>query len=868
MSVPSISTRLFLMTAPLEVLAQGSVSRRTFLHRLGTGLALGALPFLTGCGGGKSGGSSGGGTNPPPPPPVKTKRDYFDNAFADVPAGASTPLPVPADGELRSYAVIRGGSFNADSAGSWHTRLLMSSSVDDKVQVGLRKNGYAWNAATDKGTLADYTVNLSAGQSASIDITDSSTGYAMISNAAPTTQITVVHEYRDASGTVVRSLARPAQAKLAASAQFTVLESAKHATGVSLINPGQEAATVTYTLRNKDATSAISATRTLAAGAHLATMLCDMNEFATALTGDYDGTLELSSTKPLAVEATSHGANPMTYLRAHAATQDHATFLAFADAPIQPGASSFLEFLPGGSAATYTVEFFNEDGSRRSVKTDGHGTAHTFTITAEANTLNFLTPSTFNDDGTRQNTAGYVTIRKDNAAARAHLYTDANNQETLEEHVQFTTAKRFHIENDNRASFTLHLVKESEPALVQLYLVNENGEEIATSQNILVNGRTTLDLKTLPGLEATFLTDFKGTLQLASSADIGASATRTDNVQNYRTNLPTAEAATTTGLAQVIIQPYDLSLRKRIDSLPAMDGIAAVTGDGAITINGVQYAWSPAGVSLWTRNGSEITVDDFSHPQYWNDIGIARTNPDTWSTIAVKDANRTMSFNAEANNGNVMEVYLHMMRDIEALNIKIPDGIVPGVDLGTYKKEHFETMVGKLRPRSGFLDRQHIVGIPVNEWGGADGELSLQILKEAVAYQNSLSPLTQIVINEAIPFEGLKGQMRLTASTGPYYGIKTEDLSPSEIRYSIVHIQSTGEEAHRVGAAGSELLSGTTNIDDCMVQYPGGSTYVNLSNTIFGIPIPQIQRNQPFVPIGKLIAGYALNTDRGVIWAK
>jgi hypothetical protein len=61
-------------------------------------------------------------------------------------------------------------------------RLVMSSSVDNVVEIGSRRNGNLWNAATDKGTLSDSTVELAAGKSASINITDSAMGYAVLKN--------------------------------------------------------------------------------------------------------------------------------------------------------------------------------------------------------------------------------------------------------------------------------------------------------------------------------------------------------------------------------------------------------------------------------------------------------------------------------------------------------------------------------------------------------------------------------------------------------------------------------------------------------------------------------------------------------------
>lgn len=321
---------------------------------------------------------------------------------------------------------------------------------------------------------------------------------------------------------------------------------------------------------------------------------------------------------------------------------------------------------------------------------------------------------------------------------------------------------------------------------------------------------------------------------------------------------------------RLVVTLNDLSLLKRIDQLPAMDGIPAITGDGTLYVNGVARALPATGASFWVKNGTNVTLDA-QHPQYWNDITIARSDLQTWSTLGVKDANGAIELTVNAPKGSTMPVNLLQMRDIEQCNIHIPPvaGSINGVpiDLGTYKKDHFEQIIHKLLPQQAFYDRLNIVGIPVNEYGGADGELSIQILKEAVAYQNSLSPLTQIIINETTSYTGATGQMALIASTGPFAGYATGPR-PNEIRASEVHIQSWGGESNRVGAAGSELLSGTTAVTDPNVQYPGGNVNVNLGQLLYGTLFNQNVRGQPFAPIGFFVAGYALNTDRGITWAK
>jgi hypothetical protein len=232
-----------------------------------TALALAGL--TTGCGGGSSSdsGNSGSGTNPPLPPP--TKIDYFANSFLDFASnGPFTALPATAE-PLTSYALIRGGAFNNKyDLGNWHTRLVITSELDDVVKVGFRNNGNAWNVLTkDQGAGADHTLTLTAGQSETIDITD---------------------------------------------------------------------------------------------------------------------------------------------------------------APVTPETKSFFEFVTDNAAATYTVKFFNPDGSARTIKTDEKGTGSVFTIDVPANSLSFLNPSQFADNGELQKSQGYVTVEKNVPSARAHLYATRN----------------------------------------------------------------------------------------------------------------------------------------------------------------------------------------------------------------------------------------------------------------------------------------------------------------------------------------------------------------------------------------------------------------------------------------------------------
>jgi hypothetical protein len=82
-------------------------------------------------------------------PPSKTKTDYFANSFFDFASnGPFTALPASAE-PFTSYALIRGGAFNNKyDSGNWHTRLVVTSELDDVVKVGFRNNGNAWNVLT------------------------------------------------------------------------------------------------------------------------------------------------------------------------------------------------------------------------------------------------------------------------------------------------------------------------------------------------------------------------------------------------------------------------------------------------------------------------------------------------------------------------------------------------------------------------------------------------------------------------------------------------------------------------------------------------------------------------------------------------
>jgi hypothetical protein len=80
-----------------------------------------------------------------------------------------------------------------------------------------------------------------------------------------------------------------------------------------------------------------------------------------------------------------------------------------------------------------------------------------------------------------------------------------------------------------------------------------------------------------------------------------------------------------------------MSLLKRIDQLPILDGVPEVTGDAILYVNGKARPFPATGANVWAPVGATITLD-MEHPQYCNDITIARTNLQTESTIGYKDS--------------------------------------------------------------------------------------------------------------------------------------------------------------------------------------------------------------------------------------
>jgi hypothetical protein len=365
---------------------------------------------------------------------------------------------------------------------------------------------------------------LAAGQRESIDITGAATGYAVINNTQLTTQVSVIHEYRNSSGQVLTSLVTPATSKLTASARTVILDEAKRATGVNIINPSDETATVTYTLRRQNGTVLGTATSAYEADRQAGENFFKFSEFKDSLAGTIDATMEIAATESLAITSLSHRANSMTHLREHPVQQDHASYLTFTDAPVTPETKSFLELVTDNNAATYTVKFFNPDGSARAIKTDEKGTGSVFAIDVSANSLQFLNLSQFADNGEAQNNQEHVTVEKNVPSARAHLYATRNGQELHIRPAIFNTTQRIRVEKDANSEINLSLLNaESFATEVKLYLLNEDGTT-AAEPSLILGKQQTMNLQEVPGLE-TLADGFTGTLHLLSTEDICATAT-------------------------------------------------------------------------------------------------------------------------------------------------------------------------------------------------------------------------------------------------------------------------------------------------------------------------------------------------------
>lgn len=314
--------------------------------------------------------------------------------------------------------------------------------------------------------------------------------------------------------------------------------------------------------------------------------------------------------------------------------------------------------------------------------------------------------------------------------------------------------------------------------------------------------------------------------------------------------------------ARVVVQHYDLALLRPTSELGNAPGVTPVTGNAKVIVDGKEHVIPPNGKKLWLSPGAHAM--DASHPQYWNDVTIARTDPATWSTIGIKDNTpRDLEVIIETTQkGQSMDLALMQMRDLEQLHYRVP--LLP--------VEHYltkEDLIPMLQPsiaKYHFYDPQHIKGWTLNWVGTEAGEFTLGIMRQYVGYQNTLSPLVQITLGERPP-EWL-GSITLVAEN-KMFNSESSGTRDYEIGDAIAYVDVVSLESQQWGGAASEILSATTMTGDLYLRRPDGGVWkVDLGNMVFGLPGYQIIRGQPFNEVGKQIAGMGLNLDRGAVLRK
>ena len=622
-----------------------TISRRRFIES-GSLAGLGGL-ILTGCGRTPSNDSMVGlfVNNPTTP----NKWDYFAYRFFGGSGASGQPLPETT--LLRSFGLI----FNSVDQNGWHTKVQCSATIEDTFIINSYHDGYPnvydWNRIIHVAAGGNFELSFDK-------VRESGYFETLVGN--PLTQVTVIYEYGKNNRIIARLATTPPQ--MISKSLSTVIDEKTIATGASIINSNMEAITASYTLRKADGTNPMTAQRTIQGGAKRGDYFFTMAEFATALQESFSGTMTIETSKPVAIFSLSHDAD-FAHLREHPTGNNLETVLLYPYAPIRSIDSTAVDLIPGDQDATYTIQFRNQDGTPRTITSEFHGAASTFTIAVPANNVQRFLPSANDSHGVLQNSSGSMTITKP-PGARADVYNLHDNQERYMPPSNDAPEQRIILYGD--AQIALYNPN-AEQSITAVQLRHQNGT-IFTAMLIL-EARQQIE-GPLSSLINYSLTDFNGTVHFRNTnaafeeqaiAISAFSSTDADDLD--RMTIPFAVGGYYPDLVRLIVTPNDLSFLKRIDQLPALDGIPEVTGDAILYINGKARPLPATGANIWAPVGVTITLD-MEHPQYCREFTVARTNLQSGITIGYKDSLQNLEIKiTNEMKGQTIPLYLLQRRN-------------------------------------------------------------------------------------------------------------------------------------------------------------------------------------------------------------
>jgi hypothetical protein len=592
-------------------------------------------------------------------PPERDKDGYLHNGFFSTSSTPAQALPVTV--QLRSFAILGSGAYRI---GYWRTKVRFSATLRDTVTIRSYDNGWPRQIGNDFA-ITQETILLTEGASTEIAFTGLKT-FMEVLTGNPSTQIMIIYEYWGSVHVVnLLAIARLATTpvQMASKSVSTVIDDKIRSTGVSIINPNAESVTITYALRKADGSSLITAQRSIQAGAQRGDYFFIMDEFAAALQESFNGTMTIEASRPVVVFSLSHEAN-VVHVKEHPTGNSLETELIYPYAPVRSTDSTVIDLIAGDQDATYSIDFRNQDGTPRTITTESHGTASTFSVTVPANNLQRLMPSQYDSQGALQNSSGCMIITKP-ATARADIYNLHGSQERYMPASNDAPEQRIILDGDVRIAL---YNPNAEPCVTAVRLVNQNG---ITTFDASLNLNAGQQLEgALSGLLNRSLIGFTGTVHFRNTnagheeKSIAISAfSSTDAGDQDRMTLPVAMGGYYPDLVRLIITPNDMSLLKRIDQLPVLDGIPEVTGDAVLYVNGKARPLAATGANVWAPVGTTITLD-MEHPQYCNDITIAKTNLQTGSTIGYKDSTQTLEITiSDEMKGQTIPLYLLQRRN-------------------------------------------------------------------------------------------------------------------------------------------------------------------------------------------------------------
>jgi hypothetical protein len=265
------------------------------------------------------------------------------------------------------------------------------------------------------------------GDGSTDDHTDSApiqSGYAVITPASPTADLTVLETFGLKDGTETRQAGFPAPVLVTSATMFVDVNSRlARDVGVALVNPSSGSASVTLTLRRNDGTIIGTNTITIQGRQQTAQFVTALVPVAPSSGGggiggpptepsvEYTGTLGITSTSPIAViglrfRSTSFSTLPVTNVGGTSS-----------DMPIISsgvgGSSAFIlsHFVTGGgwesqivlrnsssSALTVRVDLFKQDGTALTARLNRTSGSSFINLTVPANGVLVLSPRDANGD--------------------------------------------------------------------------------------------------------------------------------------------------------------------------------------------------------------------------------------------------------------------------------------------------------------------------------------------------------------------------------------------------------------------------------------------------------------------------------------